>query len=56
MLHLSRKEGERVFIGEDIVVTVVQIQQGKVRIGIEADPKMLILREELAKKEKTKKE
>lgn len=47
MLVLSRKVGERVLIGENIAVTIVRINGGGVRIGIEAPPNMLVVREEL---------
>jgi len=47
MLVLSRKDTERIFIGDAIVVTVVKIQGGVVRPGIEAPPETLIAREEL---------
>lgn len=47
MLVLSRREGERIRIGESITVTVVRCSGDKVRIGIEAPPDMLILRGEL---------
>ena len=36
MLVLSRKAGERIWIGDDISVTVVRISGGGVRIGIQA--------------------
>lgn len=47
MLVLSRKVGERVWIGERIAVTVVRIAGGAVRLGIEAPPEMAVVREEL---------
>ena len=47
MLILSRKVDERIRIGDDIWLTVVKIQGDKVRIGIEADPRVRILRDEL---------
>jgi len=47
MLVLSRREGERIRIGDSITVTVVRCAGDKVRIGIEAPPDMLILRGEL---------
>jgi carbon storage regulator len=47
MLILSRKLGERIIIADDIVVTVAQIERGKVRLGIQAPAKVPILREEL---------
>lgn len=50
MLVLSRKVGERIWIGEDISVTVVRITGGGVRIGIEAPTEMAVVREELKHK------
>jgi len=47
MLVLSRREGERIRIGDSVTVTVVRCAGDKVRIGIEAPPDMLILRGEL---------
>jgi len=47
MLVLSRKVGERIFIGDKITVTVVRAAQGVVRIGIEAPPDLAVVREEL---------
>jgi carbon storage regulator len=49
MLVLSRKVGERIWIGEQISITVVRISGGGVRIGIEAPPEMPVVREELKK-------
>ncbi len=48
MLVVTRKIGERIFIGDKVVVTVVKIGNGGVRIGVEAPPEMAIVREELA--------
>ena len=36
MLVLSRKLGEKIFIGDNICITVVDIDRGKIRLGIEA--------------------
>ena len=47
MLVLSRRERERVRLGESIVLTIIRVTGDKVRLGIEAPPDMLILREEL---------
>ena len=47
MLVLSRKEAERIRLGDSIVVTVVRIAGDKVRLGIEAPPDILVLRDEL---------
>jgi carbon storage regulator len=47
MLVLSRKVGERILIGDNIAVTVVRINQGTVRIGVEAPGDLAIVREEI---------
>jgi carbon storage regulator len=47
MLVVSRKIGQRIFIGDNIVVTLVDVDRGKVRIGVEAPNDVRILREEL---------
>ena len=47
MLVLSRKVGERVLIGEQVVVTVVRIGPNSVRLGIAAPKDLIIVREEL---------
>jgi carbon storage regulator len=48
MLVLSRQPSERIFIGDDIVVTVCEIRGSKVRIGIEAPKTVTVMREEVA--------
>jgi len=48
MLVLSRRPGERILIGNDIVVTVVRFQGGTVRLGIEAPREFAVIREELS--------
>jgi carbon storage regulator len=47
MLVLSRRERERIRLGDSIVVTIVRVTGDKVRIGIEAPPEVLVLRDEL---------
>lgn len=47
MLVLSRKQDQRIQIGNDIVLTVVRIQGDKVRLGIEAPKGVVVLRGEL---------
>lgn len=56
MLVLSRREGERIRIGDSIVVTVVRMSGDKVRIGIEAPSDVLVLRDELESRKPAKKE
>ena len=47
MLVLSRKQSERIMLGDSIVLTVVQVQGDRVRLGIEAPMDVAVLREEL---------
>lgn len=47
MLVLSRKAGETIRIGDDVVLTLVAIDGSRVRLGIEAPPDVRILRNEL---------
>lgn len=48
MLALTRKIGERLFIGDDIEVKVVKIDRGQVMLGIVAPKSVRIDREEIA--------
>jgi len=47
VLVIKRKDGERVYIGDDIVITVTRGSAGWLRLGIEAPPNVHIAREEL---------
>jgi len=47
MLVLSRKENERLVIGDNIVVTIIRVSGRTVRVGIEAPSQVSIRREEL---------
>jgi carbon storage regulator len=47
MLVLSRKQNERIRVGDSGVVTIVRVSGDKVRIGIEAPPDVRVLRDEL---------
>jgi len=51
MLVLTRRPGEKVYIGEDICVEVRGIKGNQVKIGIVAPKDVKILREELILKE-----
>ncbi len=44
---MTKRETERIRLGESIVVTVVRVSGDKVRLGIEAPRDVLVLREEL---------
>jgi len=52
MLVLSRKESERIRLGNNIVVTVVRVSGDRVRIGIEAPLEVIVLRDELQPRER----
>lgn len=47
MLVLSRRPGESITIGDDVVVTIISIAGGQVRLGISAPRNVQILREEV---------
>lgn len=47
MLVLSRKPGERIVIGDDIVITVVKIDGGHARLGIQCPGHTPVHREEV---------
>jgi carbon storage regulator len=47
MLVLSRKLGEKIFINDNICITVVDIDRGKIRLGIDAPRDVPIYRQEL---------
>jgi len=47
MLVLSRKTNESIVIGENIVVTVVDIRGDKVRLGIQAPREVSVHRREV---------
>ena len=47
MLVLSRKIHERICIGDDVLVTVLAIDRGRVKLGIEAPAEVHVDREEL---------
>lgn len=49
MLVLARKKYEQVVVGNDIVVTVLDIRGNSVRLGFEAPSDVVILRSELLK-------
>jgi carbon storage regulator len=51
MLVLSRKESQRIRLGDSIVITIVKISGDKVRVGIEAPNNVLVLRDELETRE-----
>ncbi|MCG7287178.1 carbon storage regulator CsrA [Cellulomonas sp. ACRRI] len=47
MLVLSRRVGERLVIGDDIVVTVIEVRSDGVRLGIDAPRSVAVHRAEV---------
>ncbi len=47
MLSLARRPGQRIRIGEDIILVVREIRGRQVKIGIEAPAHVRVLREEI---------
>lgn len=47
MLVITRKAGERINLGDDITVTVLEVSGSSVRIGIEAPADVRIFRHEI---------
>ena len=47
MLVLSRKTGEKIVIGHDIIVTVLEARGDTIKIGIDAPKKISVHREEV---------
>jgi carbon storage regulator len=49
MLVLTRRPGESITIGDDVIVTVIATGGGQVRLGITAPRSVQVLREEIYK-------
>lgn len=47
MLVLSRHRNEDIMIGDDIVITVLEIRGDKVRLGVEAPKDVVVHRREV---------
>ncbi len=47
MLVLTRKPGEKIHIGNDIILTVLEVQGSRIRVGIDAPDDVRVLRAEL---------
>lgn len=50
MLVLSRKNLQSIKIGDDVTITVLEINSNQVKIGIKAPKSVLVLRTELTKR------
>jgi carbon storage regulator len=51
MLVLQREPEQSILIGEDIVVTVLRIEHGRVRLGIDAPRDVQIIRDDAVRTE-----
>lgn len=47
MLILQRKEGESLLIGDEVELTVLAVEAGRVRLAIQAPRSVTVLRSEL---------
>jgi carbon storage regulator len=47
MLILSRKINEKVVIGDDVTISIIEIRGDQVRIGIDAPKKIKVFRQEV---------
>lgn len=52
MLVLGRNNGQRILIGDDIVITIVEATNGTARVGIEAPRHITVHREEIVIQDK----
>ena len=51
MMIMRRREGEKILIGDDIVIHITQIGRNRVRIGIDAPREVAIVAEEVKRVE-----
>ena len=56
MLIITRRPGERVMLGDDVVIEVIEVSGASVRIGIDAPKSVPVYREELWKAVKAENE
>ena len=50
MLVLSRKERQRIMIGDDVIIQVLDVKRSVVRLGVNAPVNVRVDREEVAVK------
>jgi carbon storage regulator len=47
MLRITRRAGERIVLGDNVIVEVIEVKGGTVRLGIDAPRSVAIYREEI---------
>ncbi len=47
MLRIKRRAGERIIVGDDVVIEVLEVRGGSVRLGIDAPRAVPVYREEI---------
>lgn len=47
MLRITRRAGERIRLGDDVIIEVIEVRGGTVRLGIDAPRSVAVYREEL---------
>jgi carbon storage regulator len=47
MLRITRRAGERIILGDNVIVEVMEVKGGTVRLGIDAPRSLPIYREEI---------
>jgi carbon storage regulator len=47
MLRITRRSGERIRVGDNVIIDVIEVRGGTVRLGIDAPRSIPVFREEL---------
>jgi carbon storage regulator len=47
VLILTRRIGERIVIGDDVIISILGVKGSQIRIGTEAPPEVPVYREEI---------
>ncbi len=47
MLNITRRRGERIVVGDDVFVSIIDVSGGTVRLGIDAPRSVRVYREEI---------
>lgn len=56
MLVLTRRTGELIHIGDNIILKIISVEDGRVKIGIDAPREIAVDREEIYLRKKQSKE